>query len=67
MKGGKAMKKKYTFTLEPKLVENLNDIVKASQEAGHSVSKSELVEIAVFHLIKNIVAHSQEVKKGRKA
>ena len=61
------MKKKYTFTLEPKLVENLNDIVKASKDAGHSVSKSELVEIAVFHLIKNIVAHSQKETKKEEA
>lgn len=60
------MKKKYNFTLEPKIVETLDDIVKASKEAGHSVSKSELVEIALFHLIKNIASHSKEEVKSKK-
>ena len=61
------MKKRYNFNLEEKVVEQLDAVVKASKSAGHIVSKSELVEIAIFQLIKGIVAHSQkEAKKEEK-
>ena len=65
MKGGKAMKKKYTFTIEEKVIDQLDAIVKASKEAGHYVSKSGLIEVATFKLIKEIVAHAQEERKDQ--
>lgn len=57
------MKKRYNFTIEEKVVEQLDAIVKGSKEAGHNVSKSELVEIALFQLIKSIIAHATQDKK----
>ena len=61
------MKKKYTLTLEAKLVDQLDAIVKASKDAGHYVSRSGLIEVATFNFIKQVVAHaSKEVKEKEK-
>ena len=61
------MKKRYNFTLEEKLIGQVDAIVKSSTDAGHKVSKSEIVEIALFQFIKELVAHaSKEVKEKEK-
>lgn len=60
------MKKRYNFTIEEKLMEQVNAIVEASQKAGFAISKSAFVETALLQMVKNIVKNCSEEVKDKK-